>query len=63
MVTRPSSKPSRKRAPPSPRIDCGEDPLEERKQEAASENTFKDICEEFFRRDDAALRTGDRRKR
>ena len=46
------------------RIDRGDDPLDDRrKQEAASENTFKAICEEFFRRDGAALRTGSERKR
>jgi integrase len=45
------------------RVDRGEDPLEERrKHETASENTFKAICEDFFRRDGASLRTGDRRK-
>jgi integrase len=44
------------------RIDRGEDPLDDRrKQESATENAFKAICEEFFRRDGARLRTkGDR---
>jgi integrase len=46
------------------RIDRGEDPLDDRrKQVAASKNTFKAICEEFFRRDGAALRTGAERQR
>src|SRR5215475_14436912 len=32
------------------RIDRGDDPLDDRrKQESAGENTFKAICEEFFR--------------
>jgi hypothetical protein len=45
-------------------IDRGEDPLGARRRAAAaSENTFKAISEEFFRREGAALRTGDRRKR
>jgi hypothetical protein len=42
-------------------IDRGEDPLSARRREAAAaENTFKAICEEFFRRDGAKLRTKDR---
>jgi integrase len=46
------------------RIDRGEDPLaDRRKQEAASENTFKAICEEYFRRDGAELRTREWRER
>jgi integrase len=46
------------------RIDKGDDPLEDRrKQQVAAENTFKAICEEFFKRDGAGLRTGDDRKR
>src|SRR5215468_9861561 len=45
------------------RIDRGEDPLDDRrKQEAATENTFKAICEEFFRRDGAGLRTKEDRE-
>ncbi len=45
------------------RIDRGDDPLDDRRrQEAAGENTFKAICEEFFRRDGGVLRTGERVK-
>jgi integrase len=40
------------------RIDRGEDPLDgRRKQESVKENAFQAICEEFFRRDGAGLRT------
>jgi hypothetical protein len=50
MVTRPSSTADNEARALRQRIDRGEDPLEERrKQEAASESTFKAICEEFFR--------------
>src|SRR5262249_30316877 len=46
------------------RVDRGEDPLaERRKQDAASENTFRAICEEYFRRDGADLRSKARRER
>src|SRR5262245_40244941 len=46
------------------RIDRGEDPLAgRRKQEVASENTFKAIAEEYLRRDGAALRTSEWRQR
>src|SRR5215467_7838890 len=40
------------------RIDRGQDPLaDRRKQESASENTFRAVSEEFLRRDGAELRT------
>jgi hypothetical protein len=46
------------------RIDRGDDPLgDRRKQEAATKNTLKAICEEFFRRDGASLRTKEWRER
>src|SRR5215470_12695586 len=46
------------------RIDRGEDPLtDRRKQESASENTFRAVSEEFLRRDGAVLRTAAHRKR
>jgi integrase len=41
-------------------IDRGEDPLgARRREEAAAEETFKAVAEEFFRRDGAGLRTKD----
>lgn len=41
----------------------GKDPLaERRKAEAAAENTFQSICEEYFRRDGKRLRSTDRSK-
>lgn len=45
------------------RIDRGEDPLDDRrKRESVQENTFQAICEEFFRRDGAGLRTKEDRE-
>ena len=44
-------------------IDRGEDPLGARRREAAAtEKTFKAICEEFFKREGAKLRTKDERE-
>jgi len=46
------------------RIDRGEDPLDgSRKQEAASGNTLKAICEEYIKRDGKSLRTVEWRER
>jgi integrase len=45
------------------RIDRGENPLDSRRKPVVdASNTFKAICEEFFRRDGAQLRTGKNRK-
>jgi integrase len=45
------------------RIDCGDDPLtDRRKAEAAGENTFRAISEEYFKREGGKLRSGDRRQ-
>ena len=42
----------------------GDDPLQaRRKQEAAAQNTFRSIAEEYFRRDGAKLRTKDQREK
>jgi integrase len=42
----------------------GDDPLQaRRKQEAAAENTFRSIAEEYFRRDGAKLRTKNQREK
>jgi integrase len=44
-------------------IDKGDDPLgDRRQQEAAAENTFKAIAEDYFKREGGKLRTGDRRR-
>lgn len=46
------------------RVDCGEDPLvERREQEAASKETVKAICEEYFKNGAAKLRSVEERKR
>jgi integrase len=45
-------------------VDRGEDPLgTRRKAEAVAENTFKNLCEDYFKRGGATLRTLDARKR